>query len=493
MTAGFLAFLMPVQDPIVDVWDERCRLSGDEILLVGSKDRASTADVDDLSRQVSSAALRRGLTERRVVALSAPNGPAFLAGLLGLRRVGCVVTLFDWQTPQQELLRASRALGGKALLRIREPWPKARGWQEWHPIDQEAAKEEPQASDDLPVLPPDVAFLKVTSGTTGTPQGVMVTASALVGDDAALTTTMELTARDRILAAIPMSHSYGLSSVAMPAIMRGCPLVVPEQGNPFGALQIATRHDVSFLPTVPAYLEGLVRASRPPAVSDSLRLVVSAGAPLRAKTAAAFRRLYGRSVHVFYGASECGGIAFDREGGAAERGVLGPPVEGVRIDLDPLPGEEGQGGRGVVRVTSKAVASGYFPVAGPRLGGGCFRTSDIGSWRDGELSLHGRIDSMIIVRGKNVDPLEVEELLRRNPMVQDVAVLGIPDISGAGQLVRAVVVAVGLDTEELRAWCRERVAEHKVPRSVVLVDELPRTGRGKLDRRALSALTFNDR
>jgi long-chain acyl-CoA synthetase len=262
--------------------------------------------------------------------------------------------------------------------------------------------------------------------------------------------------------------------------MRGAVLIVPEEKSVYDPLVTAERTGATFFPTVPAYLDALVRMGGPPPWPASLRLVITAGAPLSAATSCRFRELFGLPVHVFYGSSECGGICYDRAGGAAERGTVGAPVEGVRVTLED----------GVVTVESPAVAVGYFPDPDERLAGGRFRAGDLAAWRDGELALQGRVDDLINVKGKKVNPREVEAVLAGLPGLEEAAVLGVA-VPGRGELLRAVVACRPgrLTAQEVIAWCRERLSPHKVPRSVLLVDALPRNPRGKLDRAALLALS----
>ncbi|HSL82678.1 MAG TPA: hypothetical protein VLF66_07865, partial [Thermoanaerobaculia bacterium] len=140
-----------------------------------------------------------------------------------------------------------------------------------------------------------------------------------------------------------------------------------------------------------------------------------------------------------------------------------------------------------VIVESAAVGAGYLPPDGDRLGAGRFRTGDVAAWRGGELFLAGRTDDLINVRGKKVSPREVEAVVAGLAGVRDVVALG----TDAAEPTLRVVVACGpgaLTTGRVLDWCRERLAEHKVPRSVVLVDEIPRTSRGKVDREAVLAL-----
>ena len=446
------------RDPILRSFESLVRRDPLAPLVVSPERRATVGDVDALAR----AAAIEDLPPGAVVGLAAPNGPGMLASLLALRRAGLAALLLDAQTPETEALRTVQALGASALLRCRAGWP--RGPEDWSLIPS-----------GIESSLPDIAVVKLTSGSTGAPRGIATPAEALVADDAALTASMGILPEDRLLATIPMSHSYGLSSLAMPALMRGTLLILPDEGRIFDPLAAAAQTGATVFPTVPAVLDALLRLSDPPPWPESLRLVLTAGAALSPATASRFRETFGLPVHVFYGASECGGICYDREGGAAERGTVGTQVEGVRVDLED----------GVVTVRSPAVAEGYIPEGDERLENGRFVGGDMAEWRDGELALLGRVDDLVNIKGKKVNPREVEAVLAQLSGVREVAVLGIPLPGRSGEVLRAVVASDSLTVEEVVAWCRPRLSPHKVPRSVVLVPELPRTSRGKLDRGAL--------
>ena len=141
----------------------------------------------------------------------------------------------------------------------------------------------------------------------------------MMADDEALTRTMGIRPDDRLLASVPFSHSYGLSSLVVPAIVRGTQLVVVDTPGSFTSLEAILATGATVFPTVPAFLSGLLRMAEAPTDLGTLRLLISAGAKLLPETAVRFRERYGRPVHVFYGASECGGITYDAEGSAAER------------------------------------------------------------------------------------------------------------------------------------------------------------------------------
>jgi long-chain acyl-CoA synthetase len=478
------------QDPILSAFDAQVRRDPAAPLLIAPQRAATVGEVEGLARAAGAVLAARGLAPGEVVGLAACNGPGLLAALVALLRAGLPALLLDAQAPEAESLRIARSLGAAALLHCRSCWP--RGEEGFRLAGTGGAE-----ADRL--LLPGIAVLKLTSGSTGTPRGVATPAAALVADDAALSASMGFRPDDRLLAAIPLSHSYGLSSLVLPALMRGTPLVIPEEGSLLAPFAAAEAAGATVFPTVPAYIEALLGLSHKPAWPPSLRLVITAGAPLKPAVARRFRETWGLPVHVFYGASECGGICYDREGGAGERGTVGTPVDGVEVTLEPGPeGPDGSdipggplGMPGRVTVRSASVAAGYFPDPDPRLALGRFQTSDFAVWQGGELALRGRLDDLINVKGKKVDPREVEAVLAQLPGVDEVAVLGLPLPERGSEVVRAVIACRPgeLSLEQVLRWCRGHLAAHKVPRSVVLVPEMPRTPRGKIDRPALLSLS----
>ena len=469
-------------DPILDDFAARLRRCPDLPVAVSGTRRATTADVDRSARAVTERIASAGVSADALVGLAAPNGPGFAAGFLGLRRAGCAVLLLDHRMPAAERESVAAAIGASGILTGAVAWPESSDHLGFRPLKGDGR-----------TISPPVATVRLTSGSTGAPRGIAHTSEALAMDDDDLTETMALERDERILASVPVSHAYGFVSVLLPALRRESVMVVPEDDGPFAALTAAVDGDITFLPTVPAYLQAVLRMQRPPALPPRLRLVITAGAPLPAATAAAFRRTYGRGVHVFYGASEVGGITFDRTGEAAERGTLGTPVEGVSIELAPVDGAPE--GMGAVTVRSPAAAVGYVPGGGDRLNHGVFRTSDLGRFVGGELELVGRLDDMINVRGKKVNPREVEGVLAELEGVEEVVVVGVDDPSGAGEMVAAVLAVAdpGIRYGDVHHFCAPRLAGYKVPRAVAVVEAIPRTSRGKIDRRAVLALADSAR
>jgi len=474
------------QDPILHSFARLARRSPHAPLILSPERSATVGEVDALAR-AAAAALAAGVPPPgSLIGLVAANGPGFLASLLALRRAGLAALLLDGQTPTAEGLRIARSLGAAGVFSCSSGWPQGPG--DWILTPSPDLTDRSDRSDPFDS---SIAVVKLTSGSTGAPRGIATPSEALLADDAALTASMGIRPGDRLLTIIPMAHSYGLSSLVVPALVRGTPLVLPAASSLFDPFVAAERTEATVFPTVPAYLDAVLRISEAPLRPPSLRLVITAGAPLSPATAHRFRETFGLPVHVFYGASECGGICYDRAGDAGERGTVGTPVEGVRITLEPIDPACPSTGRVIVR--SPAVAAGYLPEPAdpdPRLADGRYVTGDVAGWQDGELTLRGRLDGLVNIKGKKINPREVEEVLGGLAGVDEVVVLGVPVPGRAEERLRAVIAcgAGRITVEDVLSWCRGHLAPHKVPRSVILVPEMPRTERGKLDRAALLAL-----
>lgn len=456
-------------DPILDAFDRLTRRDRNAPLVATPTRSASRGEVDAWARAAEESLAELVLPRGAYVLLACANGAGFLAALLGARRLGLVPVLADFASPPAERDRVARALGIAACIACEAAFPTS------------PASFRVERFGHAPASPPPGAdYVKLTSGSSGAPSGVAIGAEALAADDDQLCAAMSLLPSDRFVAAIPWSHSYGLSSLVMPALRRGSLLILPEGAGPWAPLDAARTLQATVFPSVPIYLQSITTLATPPVWPRTLRTVISAGAPLRPEPASRFSEVFGRLAHVFYGASECGGITYDREGDAASRGTVGTPIDGVSITLD----DEGE-----VAVRSAATGLQHVPEGNDRLHGGLFRSADLAAWTaGGELALLGRADAIINVGGKKVHPREVETVLLAMPGVREAVVLGVSGQGGERDIVRAFIEGdrESLSYVDVAAWCRNRLAGHKVPRSIVVVEEIPRTARGKVDRAALA-------
>ncbi|HEY4590870.1 MAG TPA: AMP-binding protein, partial [Thermoanaerobaculia bacterium] len=230
---------MTPQDPILRAFERIVRHDPLAPLVVSPERRATVGDVDALARAAGTVLAGGNLAPApgTIVGLAAANGPGFLASVVALRRAGLAILLLDARTPDSEAVRILGSLGAPALLRCPGGWPG--GLQDWTLTALETAAAEPAAG-------ADTGFVKLTSGSTGTPRGIATPSAALMADDAALTASMGLGSSDRFLATIPLSHSYGLSSLAVPALVRGTLLVIPDEVSHYDPFVTAARLGATF-------------------------------------------------------------------------------------------------------------------------------------------------------------------------------------------------------------------------------------------------------
>lgn len=329
-----------------------------------------------------------------------------------------------------------------------------------------------------PNVPPDARVVKLTSGSTAMPKGIVTTEANLIADCANICATMGIGAADVNLGAIPFSHSYGFSNLVMPLLLQGTPVVVSNDYLPQSLLEMANSHRCTVAPLIPMVFDHLATAAH--GSFESVRTFISAGAPLPASTSRKFRERFGIDIHSFYGCSECGGITYDRRGGAVERGTVGKALDGVVLSAEAKR----------LAVRSGSVAAGYLLDADTfqPFADGTFVTDDLVEQREDEIALIGRASDLINTAGKKVNPREVEAVLLQIEGVSEAKVYGEP--AGArGEVVAAAIVATpDVTREAVREFCRARLSPHKVPRMVKLIDQMPVDERGKVKRAALAAL-----
>lgn len=372
-----------------------------------------------------------------LTALQLPNSAEFVATLLAAVERGAIVVLFDRDAPQSEVAAVMRHFG-------------------------------------RPKLPPEARVLKLSSGSTGMPKAIVCSVENLIADARNICSTMDIRATDTNLGAIPFSHSYGFSNLVIPLLIQGTAMVVSNEYLPLSLIGLANRHRCTVAPLIPMVFEHLASLPLDDGTFETIRTFISAGAPLLPSTSKRFRDRFGIDIHSFYGCSEVGGIAYDRSGGAVERGTVGSALDGVEIN-------------GTVRGAN--VTLGYLLDAETFLPfEGTFTPDDIIEHREGEIALAGRASDWINTAGKKVNPREVEQVILQIAGIRDVKVYGEP-AGSRGEVVAAAVVAGSEVTREtIRDYCRSRLSSHKVPRIVKLIDAIPLDERGKVKRAALAAL-----
>ncbi len=330
-----------------------------------------------------------------------------------------------------------------------------------------------QTAPALPAPPAQCVHLKTTSASTGTPRVVAFTASQLATDASNIVATMGLRPDWPNLGVISLAHSYGFSNLVLPLLLHGIPLILAPSPLPEAMRQAAADYPALTLPAVPALWRAWHEAA---ALPPNVRLAISAGAPLSAGLEQTVFRAYGLKIHNFYGATECGGIAYDASPHPREDDAfVGAPMSNVRLALS---------GTGCLTVQSGAAGETYWPVPDLALGNGRFETSDLAELRDDRVYLRGRASDQINVAGRKVLPDTIEQALRAHPGVRECIVFGVPspDAPRAETIVACVATEAGVGRDALRSFLLTRLPEWCVPREWRFVPELATNARGKISR-----------
>lgn len=406
------------------------------------------------------------------VAVALSNGPGLAVVVLGALRLGATAA------PLDALLTADERV---AILADLEPALV---------VDDAAVEDAPwrahQATAPLETSAP--ALVLYTSGSTGRPKGAVISQAALV---AAVRSwagpVMALGERDVVLAALPLTHAYGLAGALLAPLLAGASVALVERFAAETVAGLLGARGVTVLPGVATMFRRLL--DLPGFVgAPSLRLAVSGAAPCPWELAQAWRARTGVRILRGYGMSELFRPISYLAGDDQERpDAVGRPVPGVGVRVLDEAGRAVRAGEiGELWIRTPAAMDGYLGGAdetAAALVDGWFRTGDLARVSpDGFVTIAGRTRERILRAGHSVFPAEVEVVLLAHPAVAEAAVAGVPDPLLGEEVAAWVVPRPGatVDTAELVGFCRQRLAPFKYPRRVTVVEALPRSANGKV-------------
>lgn len=342
----------------------------------------------------------------------------------------------------------------------------------------------------------DIALLQYTGGTTGVPKAAVLTHLNLVAQAAQDVAWCHelIPGCETFFAVLPIFHVYGLTTGLTVPVLLGASIVLFPKFDPDLVLDAQLKTPCTFLPGVPPMYPRLVARARERKVSlSSIRFALAGAMSLPTEVVELWESETGGLLVEGYGMTESSPVTVGNPVYRTRRpGTIGVPFPStyVRVVDPENPFEERPPGEpGELLVHGPQVFSGYWnradETARTLLPGGWLRTGDIVVQDpDGFIRIVDRLKELILVGGFNVYPSEVEEAIKAVPGVQDATVTGVP-VADHEEVLAAVVLepGVALDIDDIRRSCRERLAAYKVPRRVVIVDELPRTIIGKVLRR----------
>jgi acyl-CoA synthetase (AMP-forming)/AMP-acid ligase II len=479
-------------------------------------------------RAATAAALAAGIGPGDRVAIWAPNSGAWLVAALGVQGVGAVLVPVNTRFKAGEaahVLKASRArylftvngflgtdyetmlldsgeqlpdLWGVVVLAGPALRPSTRTWTDYLEAGRSVPRATVLAAIDA-VGAEDVADILFTSGTTGRPKGVPTTHGQNLRCFGVYTEAIGLRRGDRYLIVNPFFHCFGYKAGFLACLMRGATMlpVAVFDADHVGEL-IATQR-ITVLPGPPTLLQSLLD-QRDSADLSSLRLTVTGAAEIPVELIRRLRRhRIFETVLTAYGLTESSGVVSVSKPDDPPEVIArwsGQVIDGVEVRIVDEDGEPvGPGELGEILVRGFNVMRGYLDDPDATAAAideyGWLHSGDLGiADPQGRLRIAGRKKDMFIVGGFNAYPAEIEDLLLGHNGIARVAVVGVPD-DRLGEVGAAFVVpAAGatLDSDELIAWARTRMANYKVPRRVVLLDELPLNAAGKVDKLKLVEL-----
>lgn len=349
--------------------------------------------------------------------------------------------------------------------------------------------------------PGSLAALFFTSGTTGQPKGItyshedcVIAGQRIAGGYARNTDYRPDPAPPHLPPGVvfnPFGHTAGFVRLAFRMWIGRATLLIPKFTVPAIAAYVG-RFRPDSLQLVPATIHMLATAEEDLDLT-CVQYVTSSTAPLAAATRDLFEERYGVPVLQAYGMTEVGTVAQERlddvRAGRRGLGSVGRLANGVELRIRALEDEERPEGEGEILVKTKEMPEEFVGGAKVPLDDeGWFATGDIGRYEDGILYITGRAQEKIIVGGFNVYPAEVEDALKRSPLVHDAVVVGVPDDRLGERPVAGIVWAGGPDEAKVLDEVREVLAAYKVPRQTFTLDAVPLTPRDKVDRKRATAL-----
>ncbi|WP_395699777.1 class I adenylate-forming enzyme family protein [Aquabacterium sp.] len=365
--------------------------------------------------------------------------------------------------------------------------------------DLQRSAARPEAVAETGVLAAQVAAIIFTSGTTGTPKGVLMTHDGVTHFARVSAQSRALGPDDRVYAYLPMTHIFGLGTVLMASLHAGASLVMRSQFDPDDLLQSLATQGVTQLQGPPTLfarlLAHLEQQGRSRVDAPHLRYLYTGAGPLDLALKRRIEAAFGQPLQHGYGLSEyAGSTALTRRGEWREDTAAGFVVDGAELRVvDPATGGTLPAGeRGEIWMRGRGLMPGYFrdpeATAAVMREGGWYASGDLGEWApDGAIRVVGRLKEMIIRSGFNVYPGEVEAALNAWPAIARSAVVGRPEGDGNEEVLAFVELRHGavLDEAALRAHLRDALAPYKRPARVQVMAELPMTASGKILKRAL--------
>lgn len=490
---------------------------GEKTAIVSGDRRLSYSDLDSASNKMADGLLKIGIKKGDCIALMLPNSPEFIITCFGIVKIGAVVVPLDpkykvaeldalladflprvlvTDSPTLELLAPCLSRYKSIEFVIDLDSGQGGAFLTYDELITGGSEDRVAVEPD----PDDTAFIFYTSGASFTPRGAMLSHRAMAEEAKILGDGFGQTDRDVLmLFALPMSHVFGLVAIMLNAVCKGSSLViVPGTGLSISSFMAAIERErgTMFLgiPYIFALAVDLAEKQRIDNDLSSLRLCCSSGDFLPADVVEKFRKLYGHTIVDGLALTEavCHVTCMPIDG-SDKPGSVGKALPGWQVKTVDDSGAVVSCNRSGEIIVRGPIMKGYYnnPEATAELiRDGWFYTGDLGKIdEDGFLYYTGRKKDIIILKGQNIAPDDIESVLYKHPAIAEAAVFGIPD-KMRGEIVGAAIelkVGETVTEQDIRKFCLSYMADYKAPKKIFFQDSLPKTAKGKIDKTALRA------
>ncbi len=487
---------------------------GGKIAIVSGDIRLSYTELDEASNKIANALIAMGVNKGDRVAMLLSNSPEFVIIFFGIVKAGAIAVPLDTKYKVAELTALFNDSLPKVLITetdTLEPLiPILPGFASIKHVINLTSNYDGQFSSYPKIMATssarritvgleseDIAQISYTSGPSLCPRGVMAPHQCLVTEAAISGDGFEQTDEDKvILFALPLHHAAGLVITLLTSIIKGSTIVMLPGLSIPTLTETIERERVTVLIGVPFVFALMILMAEEEGIKhnlDSLRLCAGGGAPVPIDMSKRFKQRYGRAIVQFYGLTESmAHITCQPADGSGEPGCVGKALSGCEVKIVDENGNElTQGQDGEVIITGPVIMKGYYnnpQATAETIKDGWLYSGDIGKVdKDGNIYITGRKKDMILVKGQNIFPGDIESVLSTHPKVAEAAVIGIPD-EMRGEVVGAVIrLKEGevVTEHEIKRFCLERIANYKVPKQVMFLDSLPKTATGKIDKEGI--------
>lgn len=465
------------------------------IAIVYNNQRIVYSQLSNKINNFSKFLLQMGLGKQDRVAIFLPNNPSFVVSFFAIAKIGAIALTLNINYTQEELKKylkyckikyvitdyqkeqLCRTAAGKLPVKI-------------FPLDSwvnfvDTLRIQPSSKINIKINPQDQVLYQFSSGSTGIPKIASRSQHNVAKEIINISKTIKISNKDKIICVVPLWHAYGLIPAMALSVYSKATLVLVDKFYPRKILNILNKEKATIFYATPYMLNALSRMVKRKIKLPDLKFCFTAGAPLSKKLARGFYNKFGLFPQNFYGTTETGCVSINLDKNRESTiDSVGLPISNTKIKIlleDKKTAKVGY--KGQVIIKTPACAQWYYlgDRKEPLLKDGYFYTGDLGKKdKRGNLYILGRKTYFINVGGIKVDSAEVEEVIKKFPLVKEALVMGAPD-KLRGQIVKAVIMPKGasLDAKVLLKYCREKLADFKIPRIIEIRDKFSNSPLGK--------------